>query len=815
MVSRLIAAACMVALCSPVLGAQTVRGTVTDRATAATLPGVVVLLVDNAGMVVARTLSDASGTYLMAAPAPGQYRVRTMRIGFRPATSERVTLAAGSEVSQPLVLAGVPFRLDTVRVAGRNACQVRPDSAMATFAVWEQVRTALSGAQVTAGTRALNARVITYDRALEPTRERVVRQGARVRAGLTARPWNSLSADSLRRGGYVVVGLDGSTTYYAPDLTVLLSDQFVEDHCLRLAEKSDATRLGIEFEPTRERRNTPDIEGTVWLDRRSGELREMLFRYVNVTREQGFGRSGGEMEFARMKNGAFVISRWNIRMPQLDTRMVPQPGLRIGGAMQAERFVREVRVEGGELALVVLGRDTLWSRPPLILAGRILDSLSGRGIAGTAVSLRGAALRGETDGTGVFRIADVLPGEYLMDIRTPEYAQLGAVHSVPIQFVDARTEHVMRVPSARMLAKSFCPGGLDGIVAGTLTIAGDSLPPRGVKVVAEWREIRAVASGAARGRNETPTADFLHQNKWTDARSDAQGNYRLCGIPINTAVTIRVEHDSASASPQQLRIGSEELFGRADLTLHRGMTGNAMLTGVVLNAGNGRPLADVEVVVTGVAAPRSTPVNRATYTNEQGAFRLGEIPPGKHQLTVRRVGYKVFQDSIPFSANQGIDRAFVLSAVAELAPVVVEASQLPPSFDAHRALGLGTFFTRADLAKLENRTMAAVFAQVPGVQMIRTLGAKTYLASTRGRQLRSGTGDNVVPPPPACYSNVYLDRTLLYSGREDEPLFDLNSISPDRIEAIEFYPAEMMVPVQYMSHNTKCGVIVIHSRRSK
>ena len=814
MVSRLIAAACMV-VCSSALGAQTVRGTVTDRATGAMLPGVVVLLVDEAGMVVSRTLSDASGLYRVAAPAPGQYRVRTLRIGFRPVTSERVSLAAGAEVAQPLVLAGVPFRLDTVRVAGRNACQVRPDSAMATFAVWEQVRTVLNAAQVTAGTRALNARVVTYERALEPMRERVVRQGARVRAGLTARPWNSLSADSLRRGGYVVVGLDGSTTYYAPDLAVLLSDQFVEDHCLRLAEKSDATRLGIEFEPTRDRRNTPDIAGTLWLDRRSGELREMLFRYVNVTREQGFGRSGGEMEFARMKNGAFVISRWNIRMPQLDTRMVPQPGLRIGGAMQAERYVREVRVEGGELALVALGSDTLWSRPPLVLAGRILDSLSGRGIAGTSVSLRGAALQAETDATGQFRIVDVLPGEYLMDIRTPDFAKFGATHSVPVAFVDASADHVVRVPSAKMLAKSLCPGGLDGIVAGTLTIAGDSLPPPGVKVVAEWREIRAVASGAARGRNETPTADFLHLNKWTDARSDAQGNYRLCNIPINTAVTVRVEHDSASASPRELRIGSEELFGRADLTLHRGMSANALLTGVVLNAGNGRPLADVEVTVTGVAAQRSTPVNRTTYTNDQGAFRLADILPGKHQLTVRRVGYRLFQDSLALSANQSIDRSVVLSAVTELATVTVEASQLPPSFDAHRALGLGTFFTRADLAKLENRTMAAVFAQVPGVQMIRTLGSKTYLASTRGRQLRSGTGDSVVPPPPACYSNVYLDRTLLYSGRADEPLFDLNSISPDRIEAIEFYPSEMMVPVQYMSHNTKCGVIVIHSRRSK
>ncbi|HYC51794.1 MAG TPA: carboxypeptidase regulatory-like domain-containing protein [Gemmatimonadaceae bacterium] len=815
---RLSVAAALMTLCARSIDAQTVRGTVTDRATSALLPAVVVQLIDESGAVAVRTITDPSGNYHIAAPRAGRYRVRTLRIGFRPATSDVLMLAPGSEVNRPLVLAGVPFRLDTVRVGGRNPCEVPRDSARATFAVWEQVRTALNAAHVTAGTRAINARVVIYERALEPSRERVVRQAAGIRAGLTARPWNSLSADSLRRGGYVTVGLDGTTTYYAPDLAVLLSDQFVEDHCLRFADRSDAKQLGIEFEPSRDRRGTPDIEGTVWLDRKSGELREMTFRYVNVTREQSFGRSGGEMQFVRMKNGSFIISRWNIRMPQLDTKMVPQPGMRLGGAMQAERYVRELRIEGGELALAVLGRDTLWVRPPMIMVGKVLDSLSQAPIANAEVSVRGAGLHAVTDAKGEFRIGDALPGDYLLDIRTPDLKKLGASHRTPVSFVDPAQPLVLRAPSATLLAQSLCPSGLDGIVSGSAVISGDSFPPRNVKVVADWSEISVVSAGPPGQRGGTPTQGFLRRNRWVDARTDASGNYRLCGVPVNTAVTIRVEHDSASASPMQVRIGSDERFVRADLTLHRGLSANALLTGVVLNAGNGRPLPDVEILVSAI--------DRSTYTNADGAFRLGDIRPGAYQVTVRRVGYKVFTDSMEFAANQSADRTFALSAVAELAPVTTTAAPLR-SFDEHRALGLGFFMTRVELEKLQGRQLSAAMYEAAGANVARGRGNQGWLTSTRvrptGREIFGEIPPNVYIPeqqeraqgmPLACYAQVYVDNMLMNPGTPTPP-FNLNEMSADRVEAIEWYSHPVHTPMKYSSRQAECGVLVIHLRRSK
>src|SRR5688572_12457287 len=81
------------------LKAQTIRGTVVDRANVP-VPGVVVFLVDAGNNVAARDLTNERGEFRVAASAAGAYRIRTLRIGFRPTMSPSVQLGAGQEVTQ-------------------------------------------------------------------------------------------------------------------------------------------------------------------------------------------------------------------------------------------------------------------------------------------------------------------------------------------------------------------------------------------------------------------------------------------------------------------------------------------------------------------------------------------------------------------------------------------------------------------------------------------------------------------------------------------------------------------------------------------
>lgn len=533
--------------------AQSVRGIVVDSGDRP-VAGVVVLLVDSVYQVSARALSNERGEFRLSASRSGNYRVRTLRIGFRPVISETVVLRAGGEITRRLVLSGLPIALDTVRVVDRNECRAFSDSGAATYALWEQVRTALIAADLTAASRTIAATTVAYERALDPgpgrAAGRVLRQHSTVSTAYVRQVWRALPPDSLRRVGYVVTDRDNSVVYYAPDLDVMLSSQFIADHCFRLTtDRKQSGVLGIAFEPTPERKSgVAEIRGTMWLDRASSELRRLEFRYVNVTRDQE-DEAGADLEFVRMRDGAWVISRWNIRMPLIVQVVLPGHG--------AETRVSEIRVAGGELALARRGSDTLWRGPRRVLAGTLLDSLSASPLAGARVTVSGTALEATSDGRGLFTIPDVLPGEYTLQVRTPSLDSMNAVHQSVLAFIDAATALEIRVPNGQQVAATLCGPAADagGIIVGNVRLRGDSTPEvRGARVVAEWR---ADPSDSTRVRH-------------VEVSATSDGRFRLCGVPVNTAIELRAKADGYETLEASIvRISPTVRVARAELTLDR------------------------------------------------------------------------------------------------------------------------------------------------------------------------------------------------------------------------------------------------------
>ena len=104
---------------------------------------------------------------------------------------------------------------------------------------------------------------------------------------------------------------------------------------------------------------------------------------------------------------------------------------------RSEMRVAEIQVAGGDLALARRGRDTLWSRPPLVVNGVVRDSVSGNAIGGAVVALKGTSLQGRSDERGRFAITGVLPGEYTLEARTPSLDSVGAIFQMPLTLVDA------------------------------------------------------------------------------------------------------------------------------------------------------------------------------------------------------------------------------------------------------------------------------------------------------------------------------------------------------------------------------------------
>ncbi|MEX2152996.1 MAG: hypothetical protein WD825_06615 [Gemmatimonadaceae bacterium] len=65
-----------------------------------------------------------------------------------------------------------------------------------------------------------------------------------------------------------------------------------------------------------------------------------------------------------------------------------------------------------------------------------------------------------------------------------------------------------------------------------------------------------------------------------------------------------------------------------------------------------------------------------------------------------------------------------------------------------------------------------------------------------------------------CYAKVYLDRQLMNPQTPTEP-FDVNSIATAMIEAVEWYAGPAQLPPELNKLNSVCGVLVIHTRRSR
>jgi hypothetical protein len=393
-----------------------------------------------------------------------------------------------------------------------------------------------------------------------------------------------------------------------------------------------------------------------------------------------------------------------------------------------------------------------------------------------------------------------------VDVRTPALQSLGAVHSVPLTFTDSATPLTIRVAAPGQILASTCGGAPGGFVGGAVQVRGDSLPPRNARVTAEWTEIVV--------RNGMPA----RQSRWTDVRTDSTGAYRLCGVPINAPLTLHAQVDTARSDPVAARIDPMQRMTTVDLLVERAAARTALLVGVVVSDDDAQPLSDVEVTV----ASQSLRV----YTNEAGGFRLSGIQPGTHEVTLRKVGYKLLALPLEFAASQTVERRFRFTKIPTLDPVAVSASAVLPTFEEHRRLGLGHFLTRADLERFGNLQTSGFLRQVSGVSFVAGKGQQAWILSKRakpsGREVWGNVPENTYFPTDAekrqgmvaaCYARVYLDRMLLNPGTPTTP-FNINEISAERMEAVEWYASEMQAPGMYQGKNADCGVLVIHTRRN-
>ncbi len=491
------------------------------------LAGALVSLQDLAGTRVVQTLTDERGRAVLTAPKPGRYRLRVDAIGYRGTVSDPIDLAAGSVGERLVTLEGAPLNLDELVVASTRPAQCDFGEARGTAAarLWEEARQALMGTQITSA-RPMELEVKTFERRLD-TRGRIVAETTDARRATTARPFVSVDPDSLSRFGYVQERSDG-LWFHGPDAELLLSEQFLDDHCFRPANPGpdSGRRVGLEFQPTPSRR-VPDISGVLWLDAKTLELRDLQYTYTGVEWPRGTREIGGRIEFVRLAGGGWIVGSWSIMMPVATRRLVrvgqldSLAGYRVAGG--AARTVAEIPAAAGATAVV----------------GTVFDSLRRRPLPGAVVSLQQGAFADTTDQSGRFRVVSPGTGDYLLTIEHPGFRMLGLdplrasarLRRGQTDTTDVATPGLAatllrlcgaeRMDSSRALLVGIIADGKTGlgVADATITISSD------IKTLARTGALVSIGSKGT---------------EWV-IKPGPDGAFQVCGVPRGRELDVRVK----------------------------------------------------------------------------------------------------------------------------------------------------------------------------------------------------------------------------------------------------------------------------------
>ena len=318
---RFVAVAILSLCCGSALSSQVIRGVVVLPDTSTPVAGAVVVATTERGPSSVRALSGAKGEFTLRLPAPGRYDLKVLRIGYRPTQGPSITVADGATETVRIVFAAEAVVLSAMNVRERETCRVNADSGFMVARVWEEARKAMLTSQLSADGAPLFAEWIEYDRHLDSAARVVRQQHVRTSRNPTTHAFRSRPPEVLDTAGYVVVD-SGATNFFVPDAEVLLSPLFAAGHCFQLENAPDGQTdlIGVRFQPTRARRDMREIEGTLWVDRRSAELRTLDFNYTNLSDVAQSAHPGGRVEFLRLADGNWLVTRWSVRMPQLAGR---------------------------------------------------------------------------------------------------------------------------------------------------------------------------------------------------------------------------------------------------------------------------------------------------------------------------------------------------------------------------------------------------------------------------------------------------------------------------------------------------------------
>lgn len=555
--------------------AQVVTGVLVEAETGTPVEGAMISAVDSLERSRAATLTNREGRFRIGDLEPGRYVLRADRIGHRSSYSDTLHLGGADTVQVRMSARVQAIPLAEIRVEGEGRCTVRPREGEATARIWEEARKALAAAAWSRENQAYRFRVMTYVRRLDSTGRLVEEERSEYTDTWSRKPFRSLAANLLADRGFMERTESGGSIWYAPDAEVLLSDAFLDTHCMRArsGRGDNAGLVGLAFRPV-EGREEEEIRGTMWLDAETSELLWLEYDYVNLDLHIPTEGLGGRVEFDRVPDGGWVVRQWWIRMPVVQLRPSGQSGFTLrpilAGYLQEGGSVLEVADREGRVVMVT---------ETGAIQGSVSSREDGGGLEGVRVWIPGSGDETTTGEGGQFSFTELGTGAYEILWSHPRLDSLGV--SSFMEEVTVRRGEVTQVelvtPSSATVLKQRCRSEAPvrparaGVLVGRV-VNPQGMPLPGAAVTVRWDgweswiledEGDAASPGDTVGGTPEFTGGTLLRRTGEDAWSaelvtDGQGYFLTCLVPAGHFLDVHARLGPHTTDTLQVRIPVDE-----------------------------------------------------------------------------------------------------------------------------------------------------------------------------------------------------------------------------------------------------------------
>ncbi|HMA23004.1 MAG TPA: carboxypeptidase regulatory-like domain-containing protein, partial [Gemmatimonadaceae bacterium] len=515
----------------------------------------------------------------------------------------------------------------------------------------------------------------------------------------------------------------------------------------------------------------------------------------------------------------WLVSRWHVRMPRIGApSRSSDNGLRRVIMSASTTVVRGIQITGGEVTRVTR-HDSLVHQaigPSVTIQVVSRDTLVSGGSA--TLRLEGTDYAATGDASGRIRLSPVLAGRYRARVSTPLMDSLG----MPPVIRDVETRdgtHVdsLNLPSPRDVLLAACPrdsvGNGEGMLHGDVRDQRDR-PLRSAAVTVTWQ-----GNFSAIGTRDG--GQLSYSEKTLGALTQDDGHWRVCGVPRETALAVRVVTDSGS-DLQRVRLAADREFAAVDLVVHlvvptlnreaRTAIGERpparALVEIAVVALGGSPLPDATVEIVGEGQTRTV------VTGPRGRALVPDVAPGLLVVRAKHVGFKPGQLAVTVEAGRNTV-PIILSVVSS------------PTLDTVRVVGDQRLSGLRRLDEFEtrriNHTATVTFTRddiirrnpVDAWQML-TAVASVRIVDSAGVTAESTRSNNVNPDLSVskCYMTIMVDGMIMNRNPRQQA-FDLRLLpKPEEIHGIEVFAGPASIPVQYAGSGDDkwCGMIAIWTR---